>query len=491
MTAEDLTAQLNGEHASEALSALCALAKTKQGRSDTERLLGDRAILSALAESEQPKVRKNLYRLIGALQNERDLPILCRALETEETMFAIPSILLSLGKLGAKDVLESYRVPVSESEEMDKHVAEIALAYEKAMQRFETVDTSRIERLARPYAIDCIAPHGFAAQLKDELRVLGFSGRIKGDAVRIETDEIGTVYRANGLVEALLTIASDVPMTPNAIANAVQSCIGTSYRIEVRGYLKDRSGFIERLKTMLDGRNNPSAYDCELRIDSRNDVCDLYWKLWNVKDTRYPWRAGTLPASIHPALAHTLTRYALSFVKAPHPFVFDPFCGSGSLLFAAEVQRNGTKLLGVDKSGTAIGIARENAKAGNSRARFVCRDILRFEAHEGADLIVSNMPFGSRVGSHRDNESLYARFVRRLPNLMRDDGIAVLYTTEGKLLERLVRESPRLLLKEKMRTFSGGLSPWVFVIEKQIVPDRHGKGNGNEFRSADNHNPVS
>ena len=129
MTAEDLTAQLNGEHASEALSALCALAKTKQGRSDTERLLGDRAILSALAESEQPKVRKNLYRLIGALQNERDLPILCRALETEETMFAVPSILLSLGKLGAKDVLESYRVPVSESEEMDKHVAEIALAY--------------------------------------------------------------------------------------------------------------------------------------------------------------------------------------------------------------------------------------------------------------------------------------------------------------------------------------------------------------------------
>ena len=72
MTAEDLTAQLNGEHASEALSALCALAKTKQGRSDTERLLGGRAILSALAESEQPKVRKNLYRLIGALQNERD-----------------------------------------------------------------------------------------------------------------------------------------------------------------------------------------------------------------------------------------------------------------------------------------------------------------------------------------------------------------------------------------------------------------------------------
>ena len=75
------------------------------------------------------------------------------------------------------------------------------------------------------------------------------------------------------------------------------------------------------------------------------------------------------------------------------------------------------------------------------------------------------MPFGSRVGSHRDNEQLYGRFMRRLPNLMQTGGVAVLYTTEGKLLERLIRENPRLVLKEKLRTYSGGLSPWVFAIE--------------------------
>lgn len=466
MTAKELFSELNGEHAGEALSALCVLAKTKQGRAQIEAELKNRAILSALAESEQPKVRKNLYRLLGALENAADVPILEKALQTEQTMFAVPSILLSLGKLGAKDVLKGYTVPVSESEAMDKHVAEIALAYEKAMQRFETVDTAPVERLAHPYEILCVAPHGFAKELRDELKTLGFFGTVQGDCVRIETDEIAKVYCANGMVEALLPIAYEVPMQPKAIAAAVKNCIGTNYRIEVRGYLKDRSGFIERLKTMLDGHNNPSAYDCELRIDSRNDVCDLYWKLWNVRDRRYPWRKGTLPASIHPALAHTLTRYALSFVKAERVTVLDPFCGSGSLLFAAEAQRDCKSLLGVDKSGTAIAIARENAKAGYSKARFVCRDILHFEAREGADLVVSNMPFGSRVGSHRDNEQLYMRFVRRLPNLLNPDGVAVLYTTEGKLLERLLSESPRLSIREKMRTFSGGLSPWVFVIAR-------------------------
>ena len=145
MTIAQWVDELQGEHAAEALSALCVFAKTKQGRAEIESRLSDRAVLSLLSQSEQPKVRKNLYRLIGALGNERDLPILRRAVETEQTLFAVPSILLSLGKLGAKDVLEAYRIPISESEETDKHIAEITIAYEKAMQRFETVDERRIE----------------------------------------------------------------------------------------------------------------------------------------------------------------------------------------------------------------------------------------------------------------------------------------------------------------------------------------------------------
>ena len=466
MTAAELLAKLNGDTAVEALSALCALAKTKQGKAEIEEAIGDRALLAALVGSEQPKVRKNAYRLIGALENERDAALLASALKTETTLFAIPSLLLALGRLGAKDALEAYSVPVSESPATDKHVAEIGIAYEKAMQRFETVEPGTLEALDAPREILCFAPHGFAEQLLDELGALGFSGTVQGDAVKLFTRDVARVYRANCMIEALLPIAFDVPMDPKAIAAAAKTCIGERYRIEIRGYLKDRSGFIERLKTLLDGRNNPSAYDCELRIDSRNDRCDLYWKLWNVRDERYPWRKGALPASMHPALAYAMSRYALSLVSVPRPSVFDPFCGSGSLLFAAEAQHGCRSLLGVDKSGTAIGIARENAKAGKSKARFICRDILRFESRDGADLLLSNLPFGNRVGTHRGNEQLYARFVRRLPNLLREGGAAVLYTADAKLLERLIRENPRLALREKRRTAAGGLSPWIFTVDK-------------------------
>ncbi|MBQ2201471.1 MAG: hypothetical protein II412_02770, partial [Clostridia bacterium] len=136
MTAAELLAKLNGDTAVEALSALCALAKTKQGKAEIEEAIGDRALLAALVGSEQPKVRKNAYRLIGALENERDAALLASALKPETTLFAIPSLLLALGRLGAKDALEAYSVPVSESPATDKHVAEIGIAYEKAMQRF-------------------------------------------------------------------------------------------------------------------------------------------------------------------------------------------------------------------------------------------------------------------------------------------------------------------------------------------------------------------
>ena len=82
-------------------------------------------------------MRKNAYRLLGALGDITDGPCLAEALRQEETFFAIPSLLLALGSLGQEAALRAYVPPVSTGEAMDKHVAEIALARQKALQTFE------------------------------------------------------------------------------------------------------------------------------------------------------------------------------------------------------------------------------------------------------------------------------------------------------------------------------------------------------------------
>ncbi len=466
MTVRTYIEQLSGEAAGEALSALCVLARTKAGREEINGLLGDRLSLHEAARSETPKVRKNAYRLMGALEDGRDLPALREALQKEETLFAVPSLLLALGRLGDEAALRAYEAPASLSPETDGLVAQIVLAQEKALQSFESYGVETIARLDAPRKILCYAPEGFLDILTGELRGLGLDPRAEQNAAAVFTDRIDLVYRADCMTEALLPIDRDVPLDAAAIAGKAGPMPGERYRIELRGYTRDRRKLIAALARALPGQNNPSAYDTELRVDCRMDRADLYWKLWNVEDRRYPWRQRTVSASLHPATASCLARYAMKFEKRERPRVLDPFCGCGSLLFAREALGPCRVLVGVDKSGSAVESARMNARAGKSKASFVTKDILRFEAREGFDLVLSNLPFGNRVGSHEDNTRLYDRFVRRLSELLSPGGTAVLYTMEYRLLKSCLDRAKGLTLREQKRTEAGGLLPWIFVVDR-------------------------
>ena len=466
MTSQTYVSQLNGEAAGEALSALCALAKTKAGREEINALLGDRLSLHEAAGSPLSKVRKNAYRLMGALEDDRDVPVLRQALQREQTLFAIPSLLLALGRLGDEETLRAYEPPASLSPETDGLVGQIVLARDKALQSFETRGGSKIARLPAARKILCYAPEGFLDILLEELSELGLSPVSENGAAAVVTDRIDLVYRSNCMAEALLPLAFDVPLDARVIAQRVGALPGERYRIELRGYTRDRRKLIASLVQALPGQNNPSAYDTELRVDCRMDRADLYLKLWNVQDDRYPWRQRTVSASIHPATASCLVRYAKRFEKRERPRVLDPFCGCGSLLFARETLGPCRVLVGVDRSGSAVEGARINARAGRSRASFVTKDALRFEAREGFDLILSNLPFGNRVGNHEDNARLDDRFVRRLPELLSPGGTAVLYTMEYKLLKACLDRAKGLALREQKRTEAGGLLPWIFVVDK-------------------------
>ena len=467
MTARTYVEQLNTASAGEALSALYALGRTRAGREEINGLLGDRQSLYAAAASPIPKVRKNAYRLMGALEERKDLPALRAALGREQTLFAIPSLLLALGRLGDEETLRAFEPPTSLSPETDGLVGQIALAREKALQSFETYGETRITRLEAPQKILCYPPEGFLDVLLEELTELGLSPAAEGGAAAVTTDRIDLVYKADCMAEALLPVAFDVPLTAEAIAGQVGAVPHERYRIELRGYSRDRRRLIMAIARALPGQNNPSAYDAELRVDCRLDRADLYWKLWNVADERYPWRQRTVSASIHPATAACLARYARRFEKRERPRVLDPFCGCGSLLFAREKLGACRVLVGVDKSGAAVECARINARAGKSRASFVTKDCLRFEEREGFDLILSNLPFGNRVGSHEDNTRLYDRFLRRLPGLLAPGGTAVLYTMEYALLKSCLGRVRGLTLREQKRTEAGGLLPWIFVVDRE------------------------
>ncbi|MDO4572101.1 MAG: methyltransferase domain-containing protein, partial [Clostridia bacterium] len=386
------------------------------------------------------------------------------ALEREETLFVVPSLLLALGSVGgerARRALADYAPPEARERSEEKHAADIREALGKARARLSE-EALPVYAPAGPRRFLACAPEGFAGTLLEELRGLGLEAEPAGAGCAVETADWRALYRSRCMTELLLPLGAGLPLEPEAIASVAAPELSLPYRIELAGYAGDRGAFLRRLKNACGGENNPARYALELRVLCRGESCELYLKPSCDESGRYPWRRRALSASMKPALAACLARHVAPLVD--HPRVLDPFAGSGTLLFSMEEAFPCRSLLGVDIAKSAVEAARENAAAGKSRARFVQQDILRFAPRERVELVVANLPFGNRVGTHESNRRLYAGFLDRLPLLITDGGLALLYTMEYRLLTELIKKRPALRLTDARRTEAGGLLPWLCLL---------------------------
>ncbi|MBE5784624.1 MAG: methyltransferase domain-containing protein [Clostridiales bacterium] len=469
---------------SAACAFLCRCAKRKNFRERIAELLGEeRQALNAALASENPKLRKNAARLAGALGAQQDAPALIEALGKEQQRFVRPSLLLALGAVGgeaARAALEAYTVVPAADAAEERHVREEEEALAAARKSFLTLDKHTFRGLDAAYDIDLITPDQLTGSLLYELSALGIAPvSADADRVRVRAQDTAALLSCRSFFELLFPIAEKMSPVPAMIARhaaafmlkflpAVHAGKGPfGYRIEVRGEAADRALIAKAVAAKLDGDilvNAPGNYEAELRIVlRRNGSADLFLKLYTLADDRFSYRVGALPASMHPATAAAVLRYAREHLKSGAR-VLDPCCGSGTFLIERGKLTETASLTGVDIAHKAIDIARKNAREAKADAKFICNDCLRFEADRKYDEVIANLPFGNRVGSHKDNERLYAAMLDKLPHWLNEGGIAILYTMEFTLLKKLVRERKNLKLITETRTEAGGLLPGVFLI---------------------------
>lgn len=476
---QTLIAMLSTENAASALSDLTAESKKLASRKELDGLLGDRAAVMELLDDPSPKVRKNAARLLGALSHPEDAAALAYALKREQTRFVVPSLLLALGSVGgdcAREALAAYTPPDPEDETQRKHCAEIAEAYNKARSALAASDAAPLP-VYEPAGVVThllVAPEGFSEMLLGELQALGYAPQPHPQGALVQTDNLQKLFRARCFTEALIPIQSGVALDPEAIAAASRAYLTLPWRIELRGYTGSRTDLIRALCAAIGPGNSPSRYALELRIVCHAALCDLYLRATSVPDGRFAYRRRAIPASIAPATAACLARLAADAWQqgqadaSSHaaPRVLDPFCGSGTLLFELEKYIRCASLTGVDLSPNALSAARENAFKARSKAKLIQKDILKFEPGPAYDIVLSNLPFGNRVGTHENNKPLYRAFVARLPEFLAENGVAVLYTMEYELLMKCIQHTPALTLASTQRTEAGGLLPWIFVVKR-------------------------
>ncbi len=442
------------------------------------------ALLKHLS-GDNAKLRRNAARLIGALKRADMADALVSALDNETQRFARPSMILALGSVGgekAEAYLKEYKPAPPKDETEKKHFEEEKEALTAALRSFVPREEHSFRGFSEPVTVELRAPDLLTHQLAEELEELGFeSFDDRHDSLKVKTADYPALFDARCFTEALLPIGTSslsadaiskkaVPFMESVTAASHSGVPPYRFRVEIAAETRDPAARKELARAVASACesekliNSPSDYELELRVEGGEKNSRLFVKLFTYRDERFSYRKESVPASMNPAVAAAVLRFAGDRFKVGAR-VIDPCCGSGTLLIERAKLSPCQSLTGVDIAHKAIDIARKNTEAAGVNAKYTVNDILRFECHRPYDELICNLPFGNRVGTHSSCEKLYRGLVDKLPELVKKGGVAVLYTMEFTLLKNVIRESPHVTLLKQQRTEAGGLTPMIFILE--------------------------
>ena len=501
-------------------AALSFMVRASHKKADREKILSelDEDFFKRLLVSDQAKVRKNGARLIGQMKLTGLGEDLIRALQVETVRMVRPSMILALGALDSREAetfLASYKVEEASDPSQEKHRLAEEEALEQARARYQKLPSHSFAGLIDEMDLKLICSKGLEEALSNELIQTAALQDMRPPLL-IEKKEKGSVtirlMNAAGALSVLkacrtyqkflIPLGADCSIfglkkDPEKAAQKILSIVRKCYQgpdvyafrmemsVPVNGFTGEKNGFATRqeqvkkmastLQKSSDGHlvNSPSHYELQLKVTTRSS----YLELDSYQDVRFAYRKAAISASMQPASAAGLMRLAMPFI-IEDALVYDPCCGSGTLLIeramACGLPRP-KKLLGTDISAKALEACRANLKGAfeitsdpiYSTALIHKADLTGIRMKKEVDEVYANLPFGIRVGSHENNLDLYQKLMENLTQWLKEGGIAVLYTMEGRLLEAQLRRHPRLVLLRKASVEAGGLMPKVFIIRKQ------------------------
>jgi len=401
------------------------------------------------------KARKTASMLIGLVAPDACADAMREALLREQTRFVRPSMILALGNTEApQKYLDGYTIEPG----ADKHVREETDALKKALAKTQKPQELGILNLPMWCALTSVNRSALRAELEEKKCRFNNKSALPGaiDALSADTHKLRCYMDALyhiGEIGAYKSAAEKL----NAIG-----CSGFSYRIEAGAYRPEQRR--DLIRSVSEGMakfgysDNPSAYAFEIRLKSGGMYAVF------PQNGRFSYRKQAIPASIHPVTAASVVQICKPYMKE-NAAVLDPFCGSATLLIERGLAGHTESLVGVDISPFAIKAACANRAVSGLKIALIKSDILSYGAAR-YDEILSNMPFGIRVSDHKTNVTLYNKFIAKMTTLLKDDGMAFLYTQEKKLLRDVIAAKSGFSIVKEMDFNAGGLCPTLFIIKR-------------------------
>ena len=426
-------------------------------------------LLTAFLKHEDPKVRKNAALILGELETEACLPFLFDAYEKEETLFVRADYLKAAAKMDCRSwlpVLEERERQLAGAETSGpdrKHTAQELRALRDLIWKINSPSNHHFRLPGRKVDVILLTSRALRdltiRQVKaSSVRGLGAGARFHGADLKQVLD-IRTYTELLFPVPGLPTVPPDPYDAGEMLAGAgIPAFLDTMheeggiyrYRVEIRG--EEKTGTkIRRLCAALEqkeGRlaNSVSDYEVEIRLLKKKEGDYIpCLKLYTIPDERFQYRKGFTADSISPVNAALTVCFAASYLKEGAR-VLDPFCGVGTMLIERDKAVPARELYGTDIFGEAVAMGRENAALAGLDIRFVNRDILTFTHDRPFDEIITDMPAAQTdpvTGSRQEPRELYHAFFEKIPQLLTDGAVLVLYTPKPALVSECIAKDSR------------------------------------------------
>ena len=246
----------------------------------------------------------------------------------------------------------------------------------------------------------------------------------------------------------------------------------TSFRLSAAG--KDSETFIRlqgEIETQLELPHHPEEGELLIRVRPSEATVSGTSEGWEVLARITPrplsarqWRACNMSGGLNATIAYAMHR--LSGVRE-RDRIFNPMCGSGTLLIERSLLGPQDALVGVDLSLEALACSRTNIAAARRQIEVAQVDALHTGLPDRSfDLVVADLPWGNAVGSHGGNAELYPQFLQEMDRLTARNGRLCILTHELKLFERVMAGQSRWRARELFQVYSGGHYPKCYLLSK-------------------------
>jgi tRNA (guanine6-N2)-methyltransferase len=235
-----------------------------------------------------------------------------------------------------------------------------------------------------------------------------------------------------------------------------------SFRLSAAG---SDSGVFTRFNALL-AQETGLAHEDEgellIRVRRAGTGWDVLLRLTPRPLSARAWRVCNLSGGLNATLASAMLELAQ---LKPTDRLFNPMCGSGTLLVEAALHAPPARLVGCDHGEASLSCSAENLAAAGVSAELLAADATAtgLEA-ESFEVIVSDPPWGDAVGSHTGNTELYPALLQECARLAAPGARFVLLTHELKLFERVLGAQTFWRVEAQLQVFHGGHYPRAYLL---------------------------